>query len=74
MAEVTLDYLGQQIQRMLDNQRDHTAKFSEVIERIGRLETLVAGIHSDFAGLSVRVDRLSERIDRVERRLEIGAA
>ena len=72
MADVTLEMIQVMTQKVLDKQRDHDAKFSEVIELIGRLETQMAGVHTEFAGLSVRVDRLSGRIDRVERRLDIN--
>ena len=46
-------------------------KQDEVILRLGRLETAVAVLQGDYAGLSVRLDRVGERIDRIERRLEL---
>jgi hypothetical protein len=43
----------------------------EIIVRLGRLEREVAGLHSDYAGLSVRLDNLDRRVGRIERRLEL---
>jgi hypothetical protein len=44
---------------------------ADVKRRLTSLETQVALLHGDFAGLSVRLDRLESRIDRIERRIDI---
>ena len=49
-------------------------KLDEIIDRLGRLEREVAGLHSDYAGLSVRLDNLDRRVGRIERRLELAEA
>ena len=41
--------------------------------RMSRLEVSVAGLHSDFAHQSLRIDRIEARLDRIERRLELVA-
>ena len=66
----TLVYL-----RRIDEKLDSAiARQSEHTERLGRLEILTAGLHSDFAELSVRVDRVEKRLERVERRLDLQPA
>jgi hypothetical protein len=42
--------------------------------RITSLEMASASLHGDFAGQSMRIDRLEQRLDRIEHRLEIGDA
>ena len=34
-------------------------------------EREVVGLHSDYAGLSVRLDNLDRRVGRIEQRLEL---
>ena len=46
-------------------------KLDEIIVRLGRLEREVAGLHADYAGLSVRLDNLDRRVGRIEQRLEL---
>jgi hypothetical protein len=72
MGEVTLEMIQSMLQRVLDTQRKHDDKFAEVINRLGRVELEVAGLHGDFASLSVRLDRFGERVDRIERRLDLA--
>jgi hypothetical protein len=49
-------------------------KLDEIIVRLGRLEREVAGLHGDYAGLSVRLDNLDRRVGRIEHRLELAEA
>ena len=46
-------------------------KLDEIIVRVGILECEVAGLHTDYAGLSVRLDNLDRRVGRIEQRLEL---
>jgi hypothetical protein len=46
-------------------------KLDEIITRLGRLEREVAGLHGDYAGLSVRLDNLDRRVAWIEQRLEL---
>jgi archaellum component FlaC len=50
---------------------DHTRRFEEIILRLGRVEREIANLHTDFATLSLRLDRLDERVSRIERRLDL---
>jgi hypothetical protein len=70
--------LGQMVQRVLDNQRDHGAKLQEITTRLSQVEIAVGALHRDSATqaenaaiLHARIDRLADRIERVERRLDI---
>ena len=74
MAEVTLDMPGQMMQRMLDGQRDLREDVHDIKRRLPSLEMAVAQVHSDFAGQSMRIDRLEGRLDRIERRLNLADA
>ena len=47
-------------------------KLDEIIIRLGRLVRRIAGLHSDYADLSVRLDNLDRRVGRIERRLELA--
>ncbi len=47
------------------------ADIREVKHRIARLEEQTAGLHQDYAGLAVRLDRHDERLSRMERRFEL---
>jgi hypothetical protein len=46
-------------------------KLDEIIVRVGSLECEVASLHTDYAGLSVRLDNLDRRVGRIEQRLEL---
>lgn len=68
------------VQRVLDNQRDHSAKFLEVPTRLSQVEWAIGALHRDGAMqaentaiLHARIDRLSERIERIERRLDLAS-
>jgi hypothetical protein len=74
MAELTLDLLGHMIQQVLDNQREMAADIRELKLRVTSLEGTMALIHGDFAGQSLRIDRLEYRLDRIDRRLNIADA
>jgi hypothetical protein len=46
-------------------------KLDEIIDRLGRIEREVAGLHADYAGLAIRLDNLDRPVGRIERRLEL---
>jgi tetrahydromethanopterin S-methyltransferase subunit G len=61
--------------RKIDSRTDRLAEdMQDVKRRLTSLEAAVVGVHGDFAGQSIRIDRLEQRLDRIERRLEIGDA
>jgi hypothetical protein len=43
----------------------------DIKRRITSLELSTSNVHGDFAGQSVRIDRLETRLGRIERRLEL---
>jgi predicted nuclease with TOPRIM domain len=69
MDDEMLQVIQVMLQKILDNQTDHTEKFGEVLSRLKRLEAHLSGIHEDFTGLFARVDRVSDRLDRIIGRL-----
>lgn len=71
-AEVTNELLFETlkaIQRTLGRLVDDV---HEIKERLGILETQVAGLGAQYASLSNRMDRMDLRIERIERRLELA--
>jgi chromosome segregation ATPase len=46
----------------------------DVKRRLTSLESQVATLHGDFAGQSVRIDRIEHRLARIDRRLELTPA
>jgi hypothetical protein len=81
MADVTLDMLGQRVQRVLDGQRRQDDEFHDIKLRLGSIERSMAGLKRDdaetvetSANLQMQVDRLGGRVSRVEHRLEITDA
>lgn len=74
-----LDFLRFSFARQ-DEQHEKTRRqLQEHTERLGRMETTLAGVRRDNAdayghmvALSQRLDAIGERIDRIERRLGIA--
>ena len=52
----------------------HSDDLREIKERLGIVETGVGNLGSQYASLSIRLDRLDERVARIERRLELRDA
>ena len=80
MPAITLEMLGQLVQRVLDNQRGHDDKLKEVVSRLSQLEHSNASLHRDYAVnaenvalINERLDRMNDRIERIERRLELAS-
>lgn len=78
MADVTLELLGQMMQRSLDMQRELAADVRELKSRMTDIERGLgrnaASESEHYASVMGRMDRVDDRIDRVERRLNIGDA
>ena len=49
----------------------HDEQFDTVIMRLGSIESQMAGVQADIAGLNLRMDRFENRLARIERRLEL---
>ena len=68
MADPSLEPLQSLAETTLTEVRDLRGDVQALTVRIGRLEEQVAGLHVDYAGLSVRMDRFGERLQRLEAR------
>ena len=64
LALVFLRRMDRKLDRVLDVLAEHG-------RRITSLEGQVASLHVDFAGQSLRMDRIEARFDRIERRLDL---
>ena len=61
--------------RRIDEKIDRLGEdMQDVKRRLTSLESASAQVHGDFAGQSLRIDRLENRLERIERRLDIGDA
>lgn len=61
---VLLRHIDVKLDRLIDDMGD-------IKRRMTSLEASVALLHGDFAGQSVRIDRIEGRLDRIERRLDL---
>jgi predicted nuclease with TOPRIM domain len=68
MGDERADLILNMLRAIRAEQAAQREKLDEIIVRLGRLEREVAGLHSDYAGLSVRLDNLDRRVGRIERR------
>ena len=58
--------------RRMDTKIDRlTDDMSSVKQRLTSLEAAQALLHGDFAGQSLRIDRIEQRLERIERRLDL---
>ena len=62
------------LRQIAEVQERHSADLSGIKERLTSLDSKVALLHGDFAGQSVRIDRIELRLERIERRLELVPA
>ncbi len=71
---VTMELLFETLKAIQTTLARHGEDLREIKERLGILETQVAGLGSQYASLSNRMDRMDLRIERIERRLELQEA
>jgi hypothetical protein len=71
MSEERTDLNLNMLRAIRTEQAAQREKLDDIITGPGRLEREVAGLHSDYAGLSVRLDNLDRRVGRIELRLEL---
>jgi tetrahydromethanopterin S-methyltransferase subunit G len=58
--------------RQIDSKLDRlVGDVQDLKSRLTSLDAKVALLHGDFAGQSVRIDRIELRLERIERRLEL---
>ena len=74
MSDERGDFVLNMLRAIRTEQAAQREKLDEIIVRLGRLEREVAGLHGDYAGLSVRLDNLDRRVGRIEHRLELAEA
>jgi hypothetical protein len=67
MFLVCLRRIDEKVDRVLEVLREHG-------RRMTSFEAQVANLHGDFAGQSLRMDRIERRLDRIEERLELTPA
>jgi hypothetical protein len=72
---MTKDNISNQVLEHLRSIRStlarHDEQFDTVIMRLGSIESQMAGVHTDIAGLNLRMDRFENRLSRIERGLEL---
>jgi tetrahydromethanopterin S-methyltransferase subunit G len=61
--------------RRMDEKLDRVIDdIADLKRRMTSLEQAVSLLHGDFAGQSLRIDRIEARLERIERRLDLTAA
>ena len=73
-AEVTNDLIYETLKTMQGTLARLADDVHDIKERLGILETQVAGLGNQYASLSNRLDRMDLRIERIERRLDLQDA
>ena len=74
MAEISLEMLGQMMRQVLDSLRRVEDKLDDQGRRVTSHDLSIAGNHCDFAGQSLRIDKMEARLSRIERRLDLADA
>lgn len=72
MAEVTLEFLARQNERIIDELRHIRGVIDEMQIDMHEVKGRLTAIEALYASLSFRVDRLDQRLERVERRLDLA--
>ena len=71
MSDERADLVLNMLRAIRAEQATQREKLDKIIVRLGRLEREVAGLHGDYAGLSVRLDNLDRRVGPIEQRLAL---
>lgn len=81
MAEVTLEFIGTQLSRLVDGQRQVLDTLTDMKARLQAVETGlvdlrrdVVNLHGDVVRLDHRLDGMETRLGRIERRLDLVEA
>ena len=69
MAEITLEFIARQNDRIIEHLRHLDGQLAEMREDIREIKGRLGSLEAQHASLSNRVDRLDLRLERVERRL-----
>ncbi|CAK0739381.1 hypothetical protein CCP1ISM_10430002 [Azospirillaceae bacterium] len=57
--------------RILDDLGDLKRRVTSLEGQVSTMHTQAAQIHGDFAGQSIRIDRIEGRLERIEHRLDL---
>lgn len=74
MGEVTLEFIGRQLERLLEGQRRLESSVEEMRIDMREAKVCLTALETLYASFSFRVDRLDQRLERVERRLDLREA
>jgi hypothetical protein len=73
MTDDTANLILTLLRRMDDKLDRAIGDIQDLKQRMTSLEQRVALLHEDFAGQSLRIDRIDIRLDRIERRRDLVA-
>ena len=71
MGEVTLEFVGEQLLRLVDGQRRIERTLDDMLGRLQSLENNVVDIKRDIVRMDHRLDGFDQRLTRIERRLDL---
>ncbi|HWK43894.1 MAG TPA: hypothetical protein VNT30_04200 [Stellaceae bacterium] len=68
---VYLRRLDEKIDRIIESLQDVQRRVTSLEANVARLREETASLHGDFAGQSMRMDRIEDRLLRIEHRLDL---
>ena len=78
MADITLEFIGEQLRRLVESHRNMDELLADIRQRLQSVETNgielrreVVNMHADVIRIDHRLDRLDDRVARIERRLDL---
>ena len=71
MGEITLEFVGEQLLRLVDGQRRIERTLDDMLGRLQSLESNVVDIKRDTVRMDHRLDSFDQRLTRIERRLDL---
>ena len=78
MGEVTLEFVGEHLLRLVDSQRRIERTLDDMFGRLQSLENNYVGLrremvdmHADIIRMDHRLDGFDQRLNRIERRLDL---
>ncbi len=69
MAEISLELLGTQVQRVIDYLRVADTKLDRIVADVGELKKRMSAVEPQVGTINSRLDRMDDRLDHMERRL-----
>ena len=71
MGEITLEFIGEHVLRLVDGQRKIERTLDDMLGRLQSLENNVVDIKRDIVRIDHRLDGFDQRLTRIERRLDL---